>query len=181
LEELANERLLLLENPNEYALSVASVLDSVPCTNSGYLVCDESVPFYQMVVRGSLDYACQPLNYAADYQTALLNAIECGAQLSFLFSYTRNAVLKDSDYAWLDRGWYGDWIRCAVDAYLSAYETLKPVAGQAIVSHKRVADGIYATGYEGGGVVYVNYRSDPYLINDITIPAYGFVLAKGDV
>jgi len=180
LSALSGKYSLLLENPNAYALSVATGLDGIPATYSGYYICDEYVPFYQAVIRGSLNYTCPPLNYAADFQTALLNAVECGSQLSFLFSYTRNDILKDSGYAHLDRGWYGDWTQYAAEAYVAAKTVLDPVAGQRIVSHERLMDGVYVTGYENRALIYVNYTSEQVTVNGVEIPAFGFTLDRGE-
>ena len=48
-----------------------------------------------------------------------------------------------------------------------------------IVSHEKLGGKVYATTFENGDIVYVNYGQEDVIVEQITVPAWGFV-RKGD-
>ena len=173
---LAEEKELYLSNPNLYALRSAGAIGDMPCEDSLFTVCTAAVPFYQMVVRGSLTYYSRPLNQAADYRTAFLKAVECGAGLQYTFTYSRTSLLKNTDYAYLCSGDYQDWMDTAAQDYRRAAAVLSLVAGEEMVSHARVTENVYRTGYQNGVAVYVNYGSEEASVDGLTVGPQDFAV-----
>ncbi len=165
-------------NPNLYALSYADGIYDLPCSDSGFRVTDESVPFYQAVVRGSIDYVSEPLNYADDYRMALLNAVEFGAGLQYTLSWQTTALLKDTDYSYINRGRFADWEETIRQDYARASEVLLPLAGIEITDHSRYQFNVYITTYADGTRVVVNYSADAVQVAGTEVPAYGFAAVK---
>ena len=178
LSGLSGHVSLALRNPNDYALSSAAGLYDMPCSDSGFRLEDESVPFYQAVVRGSIDYVSEPLNYQDDVHMAWLQAVEFGAGLQYTLSWETTALLKETDYSWINRGRYADWAQTIEIQCEKAGAVLSPLAGQAMTDHERLARDVYKTTYESGDAVVVNYSAEAVTVDGVTIPATDFALVK---
>ena len=178
LSGLSGRLSLALKNPNAYALSNADRIYDMPCSDSGFRLEDESVPFYQAVVRGSMDYVSEPLNYQDDIRMAWLQAVEFGAGLQYTLSWETTALLKETDYSWINRGRYADWAQ-TIDAQCEkAGAVLAPLAGQAMTDHERLAGNVYKTTYESGDAVVVNYSAEAETVDGMIVPPMDFVLVK---
>lgn len=53
------DRSVAVQGGNQYALAWASWLSDIPQSDSGNVLADEAVPFFQMVVSGSIPYTGQ--------------------------------------------------------------------------------------------------------------------------
>lgn len=178
LARLAGVKSLALSHPNVYALRYAAYLYDVPTRDSGFRVCDEMVPFYQTVVRGSLDYVSPALNYADDYTTAFLQAVECGAGLQYVLTYQTTALLGDTDYSYINKGSYADWEETIREDYARASAVLESLQGVEMVGHARVSGQVYRTDYENGTSVYVNYGEETAQIGELTVGARDFAAVR---
>lgn len=178
-----NEGLVLaLRNPNAYALGSADVIYDMPCSDSGFRLTDESVPFYQAVVRGSIDYVSEPLNYQDDLRMAFLQAVEFGAGLQYALTWETTALLKETGYSWINRGRFADWEKTIIEQCARAYALLSPLAGLELTGHERAAFNVYRTTYENGAEIAVNYGAEAVNVNGVIIPALDFALVKaGDI
>lgn len=169
---------LALRNPNGYALAAADRIYDMPCSDSGFRLTDESVPFYQAVVRGSIGYVSEPLNYQDDYRMALLQAVEFGAGLQYTLTWQTTALLKETDYSWINRGRFADWEETIRASCEEAADVLVPLAGLEMTDHERVAFNVYKTTYENGDAVVVNYSEESVTVDGVTVPAMDFALVK---
>lgn len=177
-QALASSQKLSLSNPNKYALKYASLVTDIPTSDSRFRVCDESVPFYQTVLRGYLNYVSPALNFSEDYKTAFLQAVEYGSGLQYVFTCQDTASLKKSDYNYINRGYYKDWLDTAVSDYKKAQEIFSGLNGAEITEHKKIAFNVYRTTYSGGTSVYVNYNDKSAYADGIEIPANGFTAGR---
>lgn len=147
-------------SPNVYLLPSVDIIIDLPCEDSWIEVVDEAVPFYQMVLRGSIEYVTRPLNYMADYRTGLLQAVEFGAGLNYLMMQAEPAVMKDSYFYYLYTGSYSQWVDTMVEDYARVSQDMNVLQGLAMTDHKRLSDSLFMTEYENGTRVYVNYADD---------------------
>ena len=178
LAEVGEKVSLSMPNPNAYALAYTDRIYDLPTSDSGFRMTDESVPFYQAVVRGCIDYVSEPLNYADDHRMALLQAVEFGSGLQYTLTWQTTALLKDTEDNHINRGRYTDWVETMDESYAAAAQVLAPLAGQGMAAHERIAVNVYRTTYENGDAVVVNYGKEPVKIDHVTIPALDFALVK---
>ena len=69
----ATEKTLMEEGGNAYTFGYVSDIIDAPVEYSQFYIIDEQVPFYQMVIHGSIDYSGEALNLRdADIDDALL-------------------------------------------------------------------------------------------------------------
>lgn len=85
---------IMTDGSNAYALSAADVLLNIPLSASGLSCESYSIPFYQMVIHGYVDYAGAPLNVGGDMGKNYLASIESGGGLYYSFYTAEDELLK---------------------------------------------------------------------------------------
>jgi len=171
---------LLAEGVNAYALAHTAHIINMPLDSNHYLITDESIPFYQIVTCGHIDYAGEPVNLAGDPKRAFLKTIETGGGLYFTWIYRDNSLIKETDYDHLYSVDYRKWFNQAVALYHEAREVLGDTRGQRIIEHRRVADDVYKVTFEKGKTIVVNYNREPVTVEGITLAAESYhVLWEG--
>ena len=182
LEILSGTVKTAISNPNMYALKYSDYIFDLPTQDSNFSICDEAVPFYQIVVRGKIPYSAPALNYEQDYSNALLRAVEFGSELHYVLSANNTALLKNSDYNDYITGYYPDWKEKIIEDYKKAANILKNVSGMEIIDHRKISDTIFETTYSNGISVLVNYGKIDAEIEGLLVPATGFIqIKKGEV
>ncbi|MGN0142198.1 MAG: DUF5696 domain-containing protein [Roseburia sp.] len=170
---------LLCDNANAYAWGAADAIINVPLCSNNYMIIDEEIPFYEMVLHGYIAYAGEALNLADDYTTTLLKSVESGAGLNFKWIYAPNSVLKETEYDSLYSVNYEAWLAQAVVDYQRINEQLGYLQGEEMISHENITKDTAKVCYGDGSIVYVNYGSDAVTVDGISIGAKDFMVKKG--
>lgn len=168
---------MMADGGNVYALSYLTDITNAPLSSSRFKIEDESVPFYQMVVRGYVDYTGAPYNLSTytNPQQYILQCLEYGSHVSFTWIAKQNDKVKDTEYDYLYAVHYDGWLELAEHMYEEVNSVLKLVQHAGIIHHEKRAEGVYETVYENGVSVIVNYNRSPVTINGITIAPESFV------
>lgn len=174
LEMLDEEQDLLIENGGLYTYAYTQKLSGIATDCSHYRIADETVPFLQMVLHGSMKMYTAPINLASNSSTAVLKAIEYGVLLNYQVTYEASSVLKNSEYSDNYASGYSGWRDDILECYGMQAESLQGLIGCRIVDHEQVADQVYATTYSNGSVVYVNYNETDVTVNGVVVPARGY-------
>lgn len=188
---------LMVEKGNLYALKNVEIISDMPLNTSiDSSACYESVPFVQLVLHGTLDYSCEPINFSSDYKKSMLRAVEYGALPAFEWCYeeiqtnaetesdkaesqTENTAAKTSSEAsetnLTDKTYsYTQWANVAYAYYEKANKALGDLRDQRMTAHYAVKTGLYCTEY-GNTKIYVNYTSKDATVNGVTIPKNDFM------
>lgn len=177
---LEGELSLMGDNANAYVWGYAGDLFNVPLYSNRYMIIDEDVPFYEMVVHGYIPYAGSALNFADDYETAVLKSVESGAGLNFKWIYADNSVVKETDFDDLYSVNYEAWIDRAVETYRRVNEEMGYLSCVEMVSHEIVGEGVAKVIYGDGSVVYVNYTNEAVTEDGVYVGARDFAVLRGD-
>lgn len=118
---------VIADGANAYVLPYVSDITNVPLYSTGFNVTDFDIPFYQMVVHGSVNYASTPLNASSNCDDAFLTAIAAGSQIHYDMTYVKNSVLQETDYNDLYYTQYSAWLNRAAVQYKAANETIGKV------------------------------------------------------
>ncbi len=168
---------ILTENGYLYSLAHADYLLNAPIYSSDFDMASGEVPFYQLVMHGSIPYTGAPMNLATDRDNQLLRSLEYGAGLYWSFVTSgdeeySNTAYETELYSMLDannletvRKLYSE-----LGAYYAA------ISGKQMVSHTKLADGVYKTEYDGGAGVIVNYGDRDYISDGYSVKAGGYQL-----
>lgn len=170
---------VLVRGGNEYVIPHANGILGIPDASSNYRIIDRSIPFLQMVLHGYVNYAGEPLNLSDNYRESLLRCIELGAVPYYQWMWSEPEIIKGTDHDYLYSANYASWLESAVKLYHQANRALGSLAGQRIVEHQMVADGVYVTVYEQGVRVVVNYREEPIEVVGVTIEGRSFEVLEG--
>ncbi|MDR1440160.1 MAG: DUF5696 domain-containing protein, partial [Clostridiales bacterium] len=157
--------------PNAYLWDTAGVFLDIPMVNSQYLYESDTVPFLQMVLRGSVEYYAPYMNMGAHSPYSLLKTLEYGAYPSFILTGAQSRELRDTMQEELFSTYYMDWAPAIGDLYARINSVLSLVEGQEIVDHAAIADGVAVTVYSGGARIYVNYGAQDYEQGGVAVPA----------
>jgi hypothetical protein len=141
----------------------------------------EAVPFLQMLLHGSMDYAGAALNLADDPEELFLRSVEYGASPAFTW-YCEKADAPSDEKIFFT----GEQQDMAAAFYSRANKLLGDLRGVRILRHSRLAGlegdakGVAMTEYGNGVTIYVNYNDAPVkTITGLTIPARGFQRTTG--
>lgn len=166
------------EGGNLYVLSLADKVTDIPTEDIGYQMTTREVPFYQIVVHGSVKYTGEALNLSSDARRLRLKWIEYGYTPYFELTYESAEKLINTDYNELFTSTYADWR----DDVLATCEELKPVwnatMGAKIISHEEVAENVFCTGYDNGVRVYVNYNEQAVSIEGVKLEALSWEVSR---
>ena len=173
LERIAQEQDLMIRCGGAYTFAYTQVMSGVASDSSHFRLANETVPFLQMVLHGSMKLYTSPINLASNSQTAVLRAIEYGMLPCFQVTYDQSSVLKNSEYTDNFASGYENWREDILKAYAMANDGLEGLIGCGIIDHRQVAQQVFATTYENGDVVYVNYSTADVTVDGHTVPARG--------
>lgn len=165
-------------NGNNYSFTYVSDLLDVPMDSNGFYIIDETIPFYEMVIRGYIEFAGKPLNLDDDYTEGILKSIETGAGLYFKWIYADNSALKETEYDYLYSVNYNYWMDKAIDSYTRINEVFSNLQGQTIRNHEKVESGVYKVTYEKGTEILVNYNTYDINYNQATVSGRDFAVIK---
>lgn len=170
---------VMTDGSNSYALSTTDTFLNMPLSNSGLNCESYAIPFYQMVIRGYVNYAGAPMNVGADLEKNYLASIESGADLYYSFYTADDEVMKKTASGILV---YPTRIGASYDTVESQYETFKELfndlQGCIITEHERVAEDVFVTTYDNGTAIAVNYSAYNTEINGTWVPARGYAVVE---
>lgn len=163
---------------NQYVLPYATLMSEIPYTNSDYYLGDKAVPFYQIVVHGSVDYTSSAGNHAYDLSYQKLKWIETGSIPYFILTYESPVVLNKTDRNDLFSSEYSVWKETVKEIAAEFNDRLSQVWNQKIVRHEETG-GLTVITYEDGSRIYINYTKEPIEADGITVPAMDYSVVKG--
>nr|WP_208414522.1 DUF5696 domain-containing protein [Paenibacillus castaneae] len=171
----------MIAGGNAYAWPFADHLINVPTSSSGFVIEDEEVPFYQMVIHGYKDYTGNVINIndEQDVKKQMLHSIELGTAPHFLWTYKPSSTLKFTPFDTLYSTYYKDWYDQAVSLYKEVNEVLSEVRNEQMVNHIRHQDGVVEMKYSNGKSIIVNYTDKVVFVDGKKIEAQHYWIGGG--
>lgn len=162
-----------------YMLGHIDGISQAPLDSSHFIYNDETVPFYQIAVRGLVPYSANAINLRNDAQNELLRMVEYGALPSLELTYEPTTKLQRTmeDRLWSSE--YTTWLDDAAKQYKELEQIYTAISNQAIADHEQLGSSVYRTTYANGTKVIVNYGSAHASIDGISVPAAGYVMQNG--
>jgi hypothetical protein len=165
--------------PNAYALPYLDYIFDVPSSSSNYYITDETIPFYQMVIRGIVPYTIEAFNFSADKDMQLLKAIETGANPYYRWIGEDPSKLKETKYEGLYGADYEAWMDSAVADFKVIEKLHLKIKNSKIDKHEKLAEGVYKTTYSNGVNVFVNYSTVEYWIGNTIVAPRNYLIMEG--
>lgn len=148
---------VLVEGGNALSFPFVKGIVGAPFRSSYHDILDDTVPFYQLVLSGHMEYAGAPLNMTSDYQKMLLQSIAMGAGLHFEWAYGNTDLLTNTDYDHLYAIRFEDWLEQAIADYHKANEIFAMIRDAQISDYLELGNGESVTEYDNGCSISVNY------------------------
>lgn len=163
---------------NAILFPYAKDIINAPTTSSYFNITDKTIPFYQIVLHGYINYAGEPINLSVDQNIKhhILKSLETGSNIYFSWFYEDGSAIKDTEYDHLFSANYKLWLDDAIEMYEEVNDILKEVQGKSITSHKELSRGVFETVYGDNLTIIVNYNDTDVNINGITIEAESYTI-----
>ncbi|MGN0793822.1 MAG: DUF5696 domain-containing protein [Aristaeellaceae bacterium] len=174
-------RSLMITGGNEYALKGVSHILSAPLSSTEYFIVDETIPLYEMIVHGCVDYTGKAINtYVSDnMRRELLEMVEYGASTRYVFTWENATEMK---YTALNKFYattFDAWVDEAVEYYTFVNEALRHVSNATMVEHMSLSDTLKRVTYSNGVVLYVNYGTEAAQADGQTVEAMNYLVMGG--
>ena len=169
----------LSDGANAYAFKGIDYIINVPFDHNGFMVANEAIPFYQMVVRGFIEYSGGPMNTAADLRQHLLRTLETGSGVYVQWMYEQNSIIRESFFTRFYSHNYERSFRRAVDMYHEAAAVLNAVQNCRIERHEILPSGLRRVTYENGVIVWINYTDQPLTYGSVIVVPQGYYVERG--
>ena len=161
---------------NSYAAGLADSICDVPLQSGGYDALDETIPFYEMVYRGSIPLYSTPMNFSPDMEKQLLKAVEAGAAPSFMLGQNIESSLSDSS----ESIYYGILYQSNIAGIEKIVSKIKPyfekIGNAGIKTHSILQEDVTKTVFENGTSVIVNHSEHEVTAEGKVIPALDFIV-----
>ncbi len=160
---------VMVKGGNGFLLENVDSIFEISNTSSMFNLADYSIPFYQMVIHGCIQYSGEPINLNGDARTAFLQAVEAGSGMYYRWCYVPNDQVKDLLFDGMYSLSYISWFDNAVEMYKEYNDLLSSVSGEFMTSHETVAEDVSKVTYGNGVSVYINYNDFDYTADDGTV------------
>lgn len=170
------EKRIMVNSGNDYTFAYAEDIINAPLSSNDYYIVDETVPFYEMLLHGFIDYSGDVINLSDVYDKTdiVLNLVEYGASPHFMFSEKNSSEIKNTSLNRFYSTAYQNWKEDALAIYNGVNEALRYVTGATMVEHKIVNKDLRVVTYSNGVVIYVNYAATQQTVDGINIPAKSY-------
>lgn len=148
--------------PNDYLFSRIQAYFDMPLSDSGYVYASESVPFLQITLAGYVPFYGPAMNFSSNLEEDFLRHADYGVYPSFFLTQESTAKILLTPSSWIFTSSISQWGQQIQDTYRRLNEVLGPVAGQRMLAREKLAEGVFATTYENGRQVIVNYTNEAF-------------------
>ncbi len=168
-----------LSNPNSYMFGVMDSYVDTPIEYSAYLIETESVPFLQMVLGGYVPMYSEALNLDYTGKDLTLRLIDSNVYPSFILTKEDAIELYGTDSQSIFTSSYDVWSYTVRQTYEDVNAVLQNVVGEQITHREKVSgQEVYINTYSNGFKTVVNYSSQPYIYNGVTVEAQSAVAVQ---
>ncbi len=168
---------LMVDEANAYAFPYVDTILRTPSTDAYCEIANYTVPFYQIVLHGYVNYGTEAVNLSATPEMIRLKGIETGAALTYSVFASPASDVKDTYMDYLFSSNFGLVKDTMVEYYKADKAYYEKINGQEIVDHSFLAEDVTCTTYENGVKAIVNYTdADVTLEDGSVVPAKNYIV-----
>jgi len=167
---------LMTDAGNDYSFGYTTDIINAPIYHNEFFIVDESIPLYEMILHGYINYSSELLNFQddEDLTPVVLNMIEAGASPHYVFTWEESSKMKETGLNGYYATTFNVWKDEAVSVYNQVNEALKHVNGATIVGHEIVDTDVRKVTYDNGVTIYINYGSKAVQVDGAEVPALSY-------
>lgn len=169
---------IMVNDGNDYSFAYADDILNAPLSDNDYYVIDASVPFYQMLIHGSIDYCGSVINLGntTDSQEIILTLIETGTSPHFVFTDKEATEMKMTGLNKMYSTSFNVWKDTAVSIWKETNAALQKVSGVAMTGYQVLSEGVSVTTYANGIKIYVNHTEERVSVDGVTIEPKNYAI-----
>ena len=169
---------IMVNDGNDYSFAYADDIINAPLTDNDYYLVDETVPFYEMLIHGHIDYSGAVINLSDTYDKIdiVLNLVETGASPHFMFTYQNSNEIKNTGLNRFYSTNYENWKQDAISIYSSVNDALKYVKGASITNHEILSQDLRVVSYSNGVKIYINKANTDQTAGGVKVPARSYLI-----
>lgn len=180
LEKLSkSQKTVSVTGGNYYVLPYANRLYDVADTDSAYYQNEQTVPFYQMVMHGYVEYSSVAGNLSENLQLQKLKWVETGSLPHFVLTNESPSKLKNTGYNEMFSSEYNLWKDKMTAVYKEFNSKLSAVYNSVMTDHSMLKADLVRVTYEDGSRVYINYGEKAQSADGVTVPAMDYIVIGG--
>ena len=160
-----------------FSLPYLDKIVNIPTVRSGYLIEDETVPFYQIAISGYVAYATEAVNTSENALKQFLKTVELGGQLGFRWVYELPDNITDNREEYFDCLYQNSLL--VAQEFAAKYSALyEKIYNQSITEHTKLSQTLSKTVWENGVSVYVNFGSEDVITEGVTVEKNSFAVKE---
>ena len=176
--ELAGKTNLIMEAPFVYLWKDTGAFLDMPLGSSDYMYLDEEVPFFSMVLKGSIPMYSEYVNFEANKTEFMLQMVESGVYPSFYLTYEDSSDLIYTNSNDLYSTKYSTYKETVVEYDGLFRELAAKTQGAMISDHEKVAADVNKVTYDNGVVIYVNYNEQAVSVDGVDIEGMSYKVGE---
>ncbi len=165
-------------SPNAYLWKNTKNFSDFPLYGSDYKFTSKEIPFFSIVLKGSIPLYSEYINFKADSREYLLLMIESGVNPSFLLTYENPSKLIYSDSDSLYTSEFKNY-SSMIKEYYEIFEKLNKSVGNSFIDSYEKIGKISKVKYSNGALVYVNFGDEVTEIDGNKIESYSYLIKAG--
>jgi hypothetical protein len=158
-----------MHRPSSYMFPYLNHYLDMPVTNSQLDLFTDLIPLIPIVLKGYIPTFTPYLNFNALGKERLLQMIDYGTNPSYLLTENPSSDLR---FTYSNRYFttaYSDFKTDITDVYAYVSGALDFVQGASVIQRDMLTTGVTQIDYDNGVTIVVNYRSEPWNQNGITV------------
>lgn len=172
----ATNKKIMVNDGNDYAFAYADDIINAPVSDNDYYIVDETVPFYEMLIHGYIDYSGAVINLSDTYDKSdiVLGLVEAGASPHFMFTYQSSSEIKDTGLNRFYSTNYDNWRDDAIGIYSAVNDALGAVSNACIINHEILENDVRVITYDNGVKIYINKGTSNQKVDGVEVPAKSY-------
>jgi hypothetical protein len=160
---------------SSYTLSHSDWLMDIPIKGSGFMFTSYEVPFYQMVVHGSILYTSKPVNNFYDFQLEKLKMIEFGNVPYYILTNEDALALKNTSIKNIFSSKFEENNELIAQINTEFSDNLAFTFSEKMIMHETIGNLVHLV-YEKGQEIYINYSKEEIMVKGVTVAPMSYTV-----
>lgn len=163
-----------MHQPSAYMFPYLSQYLDMPITNSQLDLFTDLIPLVPLVLKGFIPSFTPYLNFNALGKDRLLQMVDFAVNPSYILTEQPSSMLRFTYSNKFFTTQYDDFAEDIVDVYTYVSSALNFVSQARVTDRVMLATGVSKVTYDNDVSIYINYRSNAFTTEGITIPAMDY-------
>ena len=179
VKRISEKASIITKGANAAMLPFVSYVTDIPMRSMQYDICDSTVPFLQMVLKGNVLYCDEARNTCGDTKTGILDTIRTGAGLNYVLTANENLTFTKTSHSDYTSTAYKVWKERIIETY-NQFAELEKHSSTGILKSNYLGNQVYETVYGDSTKIVTNYSAETQLYGSNKIKPYDYLVLKGD-